>query len=301
MKGFIYKYKDKTGQFLKLPVSVTDAIYHNNEKLSNVIERIHEPYFRFRMLSWNVGHWAKGNASSSTVTAQTYESTKMGFHQVFNNYSPDIVGCCEYSSIFYQNKTAREDIFGQYKDVYIGTEAGYIGTAFFANLVMENKAEIALENNYKAIEFKVRISKDKRIVICMCHLPWQSEQMQQDSLTTLINRYANEEYAIIAGDMNMHANMESNTISRLNNAGYQTSNWGYLGKILTLYNGAAVSVSNYSDNIAVKGGSILRTQVLQNTPQGKDPDNPQIEDETKWDAVNLSDHFPMICDIEFKL
>lgn len=59
--------------------------------------------------------------------------------------------------------------------------------------------------------------------------------------------------------------------------------------------------SNYLDNIAVKGGSILRTQVVQNTPSGKDPDNPQIADEALWDAVNLSDHFPIISDIEFPL
>lgn len=97
--------------------------------------------------------------------------------------------------------------------------------------------------------------------------------------------------------MNFTAGREEELVALLTAAGYQNANWGYLGKILTSYNN--VTASNYLDNIAVKGGSILKTQVLQNTPEGADPDDPTSATEVQWDAVNLSDHFPIICDIEF--
>lgn len=303
MIGNLYKVIDNVTGNLKLPVTVTDGVYENNVKLSEILDKVKQPFIRFRMLHWNVGHWAKGNSGSSTVTPSTYEDTKKGFHKVFNDYAPDVVGCCEYSSIFYHNGStttyAHDDIFGQYLDYYIGTERGYSGTAFFANYPIVGRNEIELENGNLAIEMRVQLSKDKQLVICECHLPWNQEIYQQNSLDILINRYANEEYVIIAGDMNMYKNNEYKTINKLTAAGYQNANWGYLGKILTSYNN--VICSNYLDSIAVKGGSILQTQVLQNTPSGCDPDNPNIQDEALWDAVNLSDHFPMICDIEFPL
>lgn len=307
MTGYIYKVTDEQNT-LKLPVTVSDAVYVNDRKLTNVLEDISSgstvPFFRFRILSWNVGHWAKGNSGSSKVTPADYESTKMAFHKVFNDYNPDVVGCCEYSSIFYNNgsgttTTARDDIFSQFKKYSIGSEIGYVGTAEFANCTMLEKNEISLENNYKALEFSLPLTATKKVKICMCHLPWQVESEQQASLDTLIQRYANEPYAIIMGDMNFHKNKEMTSINKLTAAGYQNANWGYMGKILTSYNN--VVCSNYLDNIAVKGGSILRVQVLQNTPEGCDPDNPDINDELLWDAVNLSDHFPIIADVEFPL
>ena len=253
------------------------------------------PFFRFRMLSWNVGHWAKGNDTSSAVTAETYDETKSGFRKVFNEYAADIVGCCEYSSIFYQSETARDDLFCQYKNAYIGVESGYVGTALFANDNLTDIVDFAV-GSYRAMEGHLRVG-GKDIIICECHLPWQSFADNKAAIQALISRYSSKPYVVIAGDFNFTAGYETTLVQLLTDAGYQNANWGYLGKILTSYNN--VTASNYLDNIAVKGGSILKTQVLQNTPEGADPDDPSSATEAQWDEVNLSDHFPIICDIEF--
>lgn len=253
------------------------------------------PLFRFRMLSWNVGHWAKGNNTSSAVTESTYEKTKAGFRRVLDEFAPDFVGCCEYSSIFYQSETARDALFAQYRYSQIGLESGYIGTAIFGNVRLQNVQEFDV-NGYRAMEGHINAA-GKDIIICECHLPWQSYDSNKAAIQQLIARYSNAPYVVIAGDMNFTAGREEELVALLTAAGYQNANWGYLGKILTSYNN--VTASNYLDNIAVKGGSILKTQVLQNTPEGADPDDPTSATETQWDAVNLSDHFPIICDIEF--
>lgn len=259
------------------------------------VNGVGSPLFRFRYLSWNVGHWAKGNGTQSAVTSETYAETKTGFRKVMNDFAPDFVGCCEYSSLFYQSETAREAIFSQYLKAYIGVESGYIGTALFSNVNLTDIQDFSVGAN-RAMDGHINAG-GKDIIICECHLPWQSFDSNKAAILQLISRYANEPYVVIAGDMNFTAGREEELVSLLTAAGYQNANWGYLGKILTSYNN--VTASNYLDNIAVKGGSIIKTQVLQNTPNGADPDNPSSATEAQWDAVNLSDHFPIICDIEF--
>lgn len=253
------------------------------------------PLFRFRYLSWNVGHWAKGNATQSAVTADTYAETKAGFRKVMNDYAPDFVGCCEYSSIFYQTETARDALFCQYLEAEIGVESGYVGTALFSNAKLTDVQDFVI-GGYRAMEGHIKAG-GKDIIICECHLPWQSFDSNKAAIQQLIARYSDAPYVVIAGDMNFTSGREEELVALLTAAGYQNANWGYLGKILTSYNN--VVASNFLDNIAVKGGSILKTQVLQNTPEGADPDDPSSAPEEQWDAVNLSDHFPIICDIEF--
>lgn len=253
------------------------------------------PLFRFRYLAWNVGHWAKGQGASSAVTAETYADTKAGFRKVMNDYAPDFVGCCEYSSIFYQNETARDALFCQYLEAEIGLESGYIGTALFSNIKLKDVEDFDV-GGYRALEGHINAG-GKDIIICMCHLPWQSFDGNKAAIQQLITRYADAPYVVIGGDMNFTAGREEELVALFTAAGYQNANWGYLGKLATSFNN--VIASNYLDNIAVKGGSILKTQVFENTPEGKDPNNPDIADADLWYAINLSDHFPIICDIEF--
>lgn len=250
--------------------------------------------FRFRVLSWNIGHYAKGNNTSSLITSETYESQKKQFREVFNRYAADIVGLCEYSSIFFENETASDAILCQYPHQYIApTEKDYVGTALYSAFSLSSLTEFSLGTN-KAYEGRF-FANEKEVIVCMCHVPWGAHNDNLSALNTIISRYADNPYVVVMGDFNWSAGREEECAKLFTDSGYQIANWGYMGKILTSYNN--VIASNYLDNVAVKGGCILHTEVLQNTPEGLDPDNPSTSDESLWDSVNLSDHFPVICDI----
>ena len=286
------------------PHSVIGDLYKlNTEAKHTLVEAINELVikglpspFRFRYMTWNVGHWAKGNQSSSAVTPSTYEATKKGFRELFNMVGADIVGCCEWSSIFYPTtgETAKDAVLCQYKNGYIApTEASYVGTALFSYYPLTNMYELGLSGNKGWIGNLV--AGGKTIKVCTVHLPWNSNH--DASLSQLLEHFKDDPYVVIGGDFNHLNGYEESEIALIESYGYQVANWGYLGKILTSYKN--VIASNYLDNIIVKGGSILHTEVIQNTPEGADPDDPSSATEGQWDAVNLSDHFPIICDIAF--
>lgn len=254
--------------------------------------------FRFRYLSWNIGHYAKGNASESRITSETYEQAKRDFRTLLHNQAADVCGICEFSSIFYPTtqETAKDAIFAQYKYSEEGIRTGgYEGIAFFGGFPMADKQEWtwgSLRN------MSVRINAGgKSIILCEVHIPWNDRTAHANAIAYVLDKFKDEPYVVIAGDFNLYADEEMDDLQLFIDEGYQVANWGYMGKILTSYNN--IINSNYLDNIAVKGGSIVHTQVVQNTPEGKDPDNPDPADESAWDAVNLSDHFPIISDIVF--
>jgi endonuclease/exonuclease/phosphatase family metal-dependent hydrolase len=296
--GVVYEHK------LSFPVGATAA--YVSSLMDNLgaykLKKVTAPSsgnssFRLRVLSWNIGHYAKGNSGSSGITSDTYEQQKKEFRKVFNKYGADIVGLCEFSSIFFNGETATDAILPQYLYPYIApTESGYTGTALYSNIKMSNLSEYSVGDK-KAYEGHIRMG-GKDVIVCMCHLPWSSNEANVSAINTMIERYAEHPYVIIMGDFNYNTGHEEADNKLFTDAGYQTANWGYLGKILTSYNNQIAS--NYLDNVVVKGGSIVHTEVLQNTPDGINPnDEPILSDEEKWDAVNLSDHFPIICDIVF--
>ena len=272
----------------------TEAKHTLVEAINELVIKGSPSPFRFRYMTWNVGHWAKGNQTSSAVTPSNYEATKKGFRELFNMVGADIVGCCEWSSIFYPTtgETAKDAVLCQYKNGYIApTEASYVGTALFSSYPLTNMYELGLSGNKGWIGDLV--AGGKTIKVCTVHLPWNSNH--DASLSQLLEHFKDDPYVVIGGDFNHLNGYEESEIALIESYGYQVANWGYLGKILTSYNN--VVASNYLDNIIVKGGSILHTEVIQNTPEGADPDDPSSATEEQWDAVNLSDHFPIICDI----
>lgn len=290
--------------YLDFPVEA-EAVYVSSDPTKMVLAQCRKTNVaskysgtaRFRVLSWNIGHYAKGNNGSSTITADTYESQKREFRKVFNKYGADIVGLCEYSTIFYGEETATDAILPQYQYKSIApTESGFVGLALYSAIKMTKYAEYSVGNNYTAYESHIDVG-GKDVIVCMCHLPWQSHELNKAAISTILSRYEGYPYVVVMGDLNFNTGYEEEDAKMFTDAGYQVANWGYLGKILTSYNNKIAS--NYLDNVCVKGGSILHTEVLQNTPEGKDPDAPVLEDETLWDDVNLSDHFPIVCDVEF--
>lgn len=258
--------------------------------------------YKLRYLHWNIGHYANGNDCKSTITAADYETKKQAYRQLFAKYHADIVGICEWSSIFYGDEKAIDAFMQPYNYHYIApTEKAYIGVALHSIFPLTELHEVQLTRGYTAYEGVFYIG-GKKVIVCECHLPWQSSELNEASQQILLDRYKNEERVLIAGDFNFREIDRVQSYQRFIDSGFETANCGYFGNKMTCYHVATCSF--YLDNIFVKGGKILNTQVEQVTPDGYSHDHPNAAKDKKerlaWESVNLSDHFPLICDVVFE-
>lgn len=260
---------------------------------------------KLKYLHWNIGHFAVGNNTSSTITQSNYEEKKKAFIKMFEHFNADIVGLCEWSSVFYDGLYADNEILSMYKYHNTApTEKQYQGLSIHSRetIKLKNFVEFDLGNNQnKAYECILTLAGED-IYVCECHLPWESQSANDTALNILMNRYSDKDKVIIAGDFNFFKGDSTHipyteSYARVKALGYESANCGKWGNLLTSYNN--VICTNYLDSIFVKGGQILHTEVVQKTPTGKDADNPSTSDELLWDNVNLSDHFPICCEIMF--
>ena len=257
---------------------------------------------RLRVLSWNVGCFGKGNSSSFMAeSASGYEEIRLGFAKMFNHIGADIIGLCEYRDSIFSGKNIRDDLFGGYPQAILtdGFEE-YTGKGIFAPIPMRNKTEISLPGGNKALECEMTIG-GKTFVVCMTHNPWAASSSGVDNnmkaIEQLCARYKYVARVLLMGDFNVLRENEAQRWQKFRAAGFTMANHGAVGPILTCYNN--VKCTNTIDNIMVKGATIARVGTVQFTPDDCDPDNPVSADETKWDAVNLSDHFPIYADVIF--
>ncbi|MCQ2346297.1 MAG: endonuclease/exonuclease/phosphatase family protein [Paludibacteraceae bacterium] len=258
--------------------------------------------FHLRYLHWNIGHYANGNDYKSAITADDYEAKKAEYRRIFAKYHADVVGICEWSSIFYGEEKAVDALLPQYAHHYIAPkERYYIGVALHSVFPLSEMHEVELKRGYTAYEGVFYLG-GKKVILCECHLPWQSFELNDSSITILLDRYKNEERVLIAGDFNFREKDRVASTKRFTDSGFEAANCGYFGNLLTCYN--VSSCTPYLDNIFVKGGKILNTEVEQITPDGYSATHPNAATDEKerleWEAANLSDHFPLISDIVFE-
>lgn len=258
--------------------------------------------FKFRYMHWNIGHYANGNDYKSHITADDHDQKKMAYHQLFAKYQADIVGICEWSEIFYADENASETLLSQYAHHYIApTQRGYIGVALHSIFPLVQLQEITLTRGYTAYEGVFYIG-GKKVIVCECHLPWQSAELHDEAQAMLLERYKDEERVLVAGDFNFYERDREKCYQLWQDYGYETANCGYQGNIVTAYN--LVTCSFYLDNIFVKGGKIMHVEVEKVVPEGYEAPLPNAGRDEKerlaWEACNLSDHFPLIADIVFE-
>lgn len=255
-----------------------------------------------RVMSWNIGCFTNGNHPQPQLSGEeAYDELCRKFSEVFNGYAADIVGLCEFVPEVTEGRLTAADILGRYANAYVSplTE-NYCGKALFANSPIRNLNQIELGIG-TAFEGDILIG-GKTVRVCICHPTWWKNRINGDAnwreLKALANRYRYVENVILMGDFNTRRDREDETWALFIDAGFTLAN-GRDGSPpgLTSYNNTVNS--NCVDNVLVKGGEILRLEILQHTPQGCSPTDPRPEDERRWDAVNLSDHFPLICDILF--
>jgi endonuclease/exonuclease/phosphatase family metal-dependent hydrolase len=289
-----WAYNDGNMSFVKRPVaqdSMPDRVEALEEK---VAELSGAGVSKFRICSWNVGHWCLGGNYKTDINTQAkYEEMRGKWRTKLNEMSPDVIGMCEYSTVFAElgaNIEAKDAIFGQYAYRAIGSvpsATSWMQTAQYTNIPIRNTSEVVYAQTVQAgryyqVSDLVLGGITAKLVIT--HLDWGNSQNNGDAcraaqMQTLIDAFANESHVIICGDFNNPLSSEWDVFA---NAGYSMANHGYMGDLPTypatkVENGETVPPDKTIDNILVKGFAVSKIEIV--------------------DDATLTDHCGVVCDL----
>ena len=275
---------------------------HNNDSTDSVPDSlgikqpidIFERNRKVTFMQWNIGHFGNG-ANNTTIQDDSFDEKLSSYQKLINAVNADFISLSEYNVQFahtnrVENNTANL-LFSNYKYSFIGNEGKkrhYSLNAFFTNLSVSESKMVEFEcnqtttithtNAIKATDYYYLTTKwnfiieDQitEVIIITTHFAFDNnnKEVALDQARELINKYENEKYVIICGDLN--SSLASDLFKK---AGYTTANQGEWGN---LYTYPSNSPRSCLDNIITKNLKIEDVRVIK---------------------TDLSDHLPIICSI----
>ena len=229
--------------------------------------------------TWNIGHFANGNRENSLISPIDYNMKLSEYRKlVYTELSPDVICVNEYSKIFGKDrkgneKTAHTVLFNGFKSRIIGDQKWYSCNAIFSNCRIKNLkkndfdcCQSYLKDNPKVSQYYY-ISADLYIgceeikMVCLHLYPWDNK-IRQEQMRELIEKYKTSKRVLICGDLN------TTDFSLFTESGFSIANDG---SIITF------PIKKMAlDNIIVKGLKICDVRAFK---------------------TNLSDHYPLVCNI----
>ena len=266
---------------------------------------------------WNIGHFSLGKYYDTFISDQkedldysnygnstpysNYSAQLKRWTQVLNEYFPDIIMTCEYSSTFAHNKNgdvrAVDVVFNKYAYYKIGNlpyTSSYMRTAVFSNICLGEAKEVLYPHTiqsgryYQVINTNIGGVPTKLVVT---HLDFgatgQRATYRSEQIQKLITDFSNETHIIICGDFNVSNANEYDVFAK---AGYTMAVHGIFGDIKTYpSSGTEVWSSNGTKKFYTNPVSSLDNIIVK----GFIMDNVRLVDKKE-----LSDHCGVICDLQ---
>ncbi len=227
----------------------------------------------FTVASWNIGHFANGNAPSSKITASEYETKSNEYRTYIEGLDADILCLNEYSREFVTGKyQARDALFATTPQIcYAGPQRNFSCNAVFSNLPLRNITLHEYECNKGAHMAKTSSSKPEyyyyvtaelvvgteTVHFVFTHLafnddsyddpPYNFDEVAENQILELIDLYKDAEHVVMMGDWNAYY---KNMFDPLADAGYTLGNYG---EINTCTGSKTGGLDWAVDDIVVKG------------------------------------------------
>ena len=224
---------------------------------------------KLRVGTYNIGHFALGTSSSSSVTSETLDTWIAKYHRAMNDAGLDIMCSQEYEPNIVSGKPAKDYVFENFKHNGISTKVGYNCNAIFSNMKMAQAVivnfEQAVQSGRNYIYTTIKLGGHDVKIVC-AHLDFQGSNgtaIRQSQMNQMINAFAADDYVILCADFNINNdNLADWNIMR--NAGYTLANMGYAGEIITCpYTAGTTTVIDMKlDNICVKGFAVSEVKTF---------------------------------------
>lgn len=164
----------------------------------------------FGYASWNIGHFALGRQSSSTIKPEEADGKLKEYLAFLEKSGAEIVGLCEWNDRFSGESTASALLFPGWSSFVRGTQRGAQYNAIASRKVPLEPGKIveyarrSQRTYYLVTEAMI---DGHRVVFVQTHLDWDHftvghEDDRADQIQTLIRTFKDEPYVVISGDFN---------------------------------------------------------------------------------------------------
>ena len=220
----------------------------------------------FTVASWNIGHYANGNANSTRIADSDYETKSQEYRDYIEGLDADILCVNEYSRLFTPSNDAPTALFAERPPIYFAGEQRHFScNAVFANLPLQNiqvhdfecnKNVVLLYSKTNKAEFYYYITAElvvgtETVHFVFTHLAFDEDRSPdtvcQAQIAELIDLYRDVDHVVMMGDWNAYHEFYFDPFA---DAGYTPGNYG---KILTCTGSRTGGLEWAVDDIIVKG------------------------------------------------
>ena len=220
----------------------------------------------FTVASWNIGHYANGNARDTIITDAEYAAKSQEYRAYIEGLDADILCINEYSRLFTPNNAAETALFAERPPIYFAGEQRHFScNAVFANLPLQNitvhdfecnkNVTLLYSSNNKA-EYYYYITAElvvgtETVHFVFTHLAFDEarspDTVCQAQIAELIDLYKDVDHVVMMGDWNAYHKFYFDPFA---DAGYTLGNYG---ETLTCIGSRTGGLEWAVDDIVVKG------------------------------------------------
>ena len=230
----------------------------------------------FKVATWNIGHFANGNAKDSKITDADYETKSAAYRDYLTGLGADILCLNEYSRQFTKSHTAKEALFAEEPPVsFIGEQRHFSCNAVYSKLPLQNlqvheyecnKDAVLLYSNTNQAYYYYYVTGElvvgsETVHFVFTHLAFDEDRTPdtvcQAQIDELIELYKDKEHVVMMGDWNAYHKYHYDPFA---DAGYSLGNYG---EILTCTGSRTGGLEWAVDDIIVKGIEISGFQAVE--------------------------------------
>ena len=241
----------------------------------------------FTVATWNIGHFANGNARDTRIADSEYEAKSVEYQNYVEGLDADLLCVNEYSRLFTPNNLAENALYAERPPIYFAGEQRHFScNAVFSNLPLQNitvhdfecnQGVTLLYSSTNKAEYYYYVTAElvigeETVHFVFTHLAFDEDRSPDTvcmaQIAELIDLYRDVEHVVMMGDWNAY---HKNMFDPFAEAGYTLGNYG---EILTCTGSRTGGLEWAVDDIIVKGMTMTNFRAVNTT---------------------LSDHIAVVC------
>ena len=212
---------------------------------------------RFRYVHWNIGHFALGRASATSIEAKDSAVRSAAYRSQIERMHPDFFGVSEFEPVFDKaGRLATNEVFSMFPTKLVGPKNNYQCNALFSRFPCVRHEVVNYEVRRQRTYFidSIFMFGTNEVHVVQTHLDWYRGEdgktpYAPGQMRQLVERFKDASYVIIAADFNTWKVAEYAPFAE---AGYTVVNGGPDGHLNTFGNNPR-DAERVVDNIVVKG------------------------------------------------
>ena len=205
-------------------------------------ESTNPPPMRFRVVQWNIGHFALGKNSQTAIAPEESSARSAAYRAMIAQLKPDFLGVSEFDPVFDKaGRLSTNEVFSSFPTMILGPKNHYQCNALFTRFpyVRHEIVNYTLQRQNVYFIDSVFLFGTNEVHFVQSHLDWyrttDGKRYALPQMRQLVKHFKDMPYVIISADFNVP---EIGHFDAFKEAGYVVANGGRYSVL---------------DNVVVKG------------------------------------------------